>query len=145
MSVHLQRYRTEFSLTESSLYLNHATLPRRVRDAMCGLVEDAHRFGVEHWDCWLEAYETTRSVAARLLNAEAGEIAFVKKHLRAISFAANGLDWQWGDEVVSVESEFPANYYPWKVQEKKGVRRARASGPWPLGAQRVFRYDLLKT
>ncbi len=82
MTVHLQRYRTEFPLTESSLYLNHATLPRRVRDAMCGVVEDAHRFGVEHWDCWLEAYETARSVAARLLNAEAGEIAFVKKHLR---------------------------------------------------------------
>ena len=34
---------------------------------------------------------------------------------------ANGLDWQAGDEVVSVEGEFPANDYPWKVQEKKGI------------------------
>ncbi len=85
MAVHLQRNRTEFPVTESPLYLNHATvcpLPRRVRGAMCGLVEDAHRFGVEHWDRWLEAYETARSAAARWLNAEAGEIALEKNHVR---------------------------------------------------------------
>ena len=92
MTVHLQRYRTEFPVAESSLYLNHVAvcpLPRRVRDAMCGLVEDthAHRFGVEHWDRRLEAYETARSPAARLLNAEAGEIALVKNTSEAISFA----------------------------------------------------------
>jgi selenocysteine lyase/cysteine desulfurase len=89
---------------------------------MCGAIEDAHRFGFEHWDRWSEAYETVRSAAARLLNAEAPEIAFVKNTSEAISFVANGLDWKAGDEVVSVESEFPANYYPWKLQERKGVR-----------------------
>src|SRR5215472_6507558 len=89
---------------------------------MCGVVEDVHRFGFEHWGHWLTAYETARSTAARLLNAESCEIAFVKNTSEAISFVANGLDWRAGDEVVSVESEFPANYYPWKIQEKRGVR-----------------------
>lgn len=125
MGLDLERYRSEFVVTESSVYLNHAAvcpLPRRVRDAMHGLVEDAHRFGAEHWERWLEAYETARCAAGRLLNAEAAEIAFTKNTSEAISFVANGLDWQPGDEVVSVDSEFPANYYPWKLQEKKGVR-----------------------
>jgi cysteine desulfurase / selenocysteine lyase len=125
MSIDVDRYRSEFAVTESSIYLNHASVcapPRRVCDAMCGLVEDVHRFGFEHWDRWLEAHETARSAAARLLNAEGGEIAFTQNTSEAISFVANGLDWQPGDEVVSVESEFPANYYPWKIQEKKGVR-----------------------
>ena len=125
MGLDVDRYRSEFAVTESSAYLNHASVcapPRRVRDAMCGAVEDVHRFGVEHWDRWLEAYETARSAAARLLNAEADEIAFAKNTSEGVSFVANGLDWQAGDEVVSVEGEFPANYYPWKVQERKGVR-----------------------
>jgi len=125
MALDVDRYRSEFAVTESSVYLNHASVcapSRRVRDAMCGAVEDVHRFGVEHWDRWLEAYETARSAAARLLNAEAGEIAFTKNTSEGVSFVANGLDWQAGDEVVSVEGEFPANYYPWKVQERKGVR-----------------------
>jgi hypothetical protein len=34
----------------------------------------------------------------------------------AISFLANGLDWQAGDEVVSLGREFPANYYLWKAR-----------------------------
>lgn len=125
MALDVNRYRSDFAVTESSIYLNHASvcaLPRRARDAMCDAVEDVHRFGVEHWDRWLEAYETARSAAARLLNAEVGEIAFAKNTSEGVSFVANGLDWQAGDEVVSVEGEFPANYYPWKAQEGNGVR-----------------------
>jgi selenocysteine lyase/cysteine desulfurase len=125
MALDVDRYRSEFAVTEASVYLNHASVcapPRRVCEAMCGAVEDVHRFGVEHRDRWLEAYETARSAAARLLNSEACEIAFTKNTSEAISFVANGLDWRAGDEVVSVESEFPANYHPWKVQERKGVR-----------------------
>ncbi len=125
MTFDLDRYRSEFPVTESSIYLNHAAvcpLPGRVRQAMSALLEDVHRFGVEHWERWLEAYDTVRLAAARLLNAEAGELALTKNTSEAISFFANGLDWNPGDEVVSVEDEFPANYYPWKVQERKGVR-----------------------
>ena len=125
MAFNVDRYRSEFPVTWSSIYLNHASVcapPCRVFNAMCNAVEDVHRFGIEHWDRWSEAYETARSSAARLLNAEACEIAFTKNTSEAISFVANGLDWKAGDEVVSVEDEFPANYYPWKVQEGKGVR-----------------------
>lgn len=125
MTLDLDRYRAEFPVTESSTYLNHAAvcpLPRRVRQAMCGLIDDVHCFGVEHWERWLEACETVRFAAARLLNAKLGEMAFTKNTSEAISFFANGLDWNPGDEVVSVEGEFPANYYPWKAQERKGVR-----------------------
>jgi cysteine desulfurase/selenocysteine lyase len=128
MALGVDHYRSEFSeftVTQSSVHLNHVAacpLPRRVRDAMCGLVEAFHCFGLEHWDHWLEAYEATRSAPARLLNAEITDIAFTKKTPAAISFVANGLDWQAGDEVVSAESESPTNHYPWKVQEQKGVR-----------------------
>jgi cysteine desulfurase / selenocysteine lyase len=56
-----------------------------------------------------------------LLNAEAGEIAITKNTSEGISTFANGLDWQPGDELVSIEGEFPANFYAWKALEKRGV------------------------
>lgn len=125
MPVELSRYRAEFPVTHSSIYMNHAAvapISRRVLHAMVSLLEDVHHCGAEHWDRWVEAYEAARRSAARLLNADPGEIAFTKNTSEGISFFANGLAWQPGDEVVSIASEFPANFYPWKFQEKKGVR-----------------------
>jgi selenocysteine lyase/cysteine desulfurase len=33
-----------------------------------------------------------------------------------------GFDWRAGDKIVAFEEEFPANYYPWKRLEARGVR-----------------------
>lgn len=125
MSLDLERYRLEFPVTRSSIYLNHAAispLPARVRNAMQGVLDDRYYFGIEHFSSWLKAIESARASAARLLNSSPGEIAFVKNTSEGISLFANGLECGKGDEVVSVEGEFPANYYPWKVLETKGVR-----------------------
>jgi selenocysteine lyase/cysteine desulfurase len=124
MPIKLDRYVAEFPVTQSCVYLNHAAvspLPRRVHEAMIGLLTDVHQFGSAHWNRWLEAYATVRRAAAQLLHAEPGEIAFCKNTSEGISLFANGLDWNPGDEVVSIEGEFPANYYPWKRLEGKGV------------------------
>ena len=124
MPLDLERYRAEFPVTESCIYMNHAAvspLSRRVRSAMAGLLEDVHRFGSEHWDRWVDAYAATRRATAQLLGADPSEIAFIKNTSEGISLFTNGLDWRPGDEVVSLEGEFPANYYPWQLLEKKGV------------------------
>ena len=125
MPLDLSRYRAEFPATQYSIYMNHAAvapISRRVLAAMVSLLEDVCHHGLEHEATWLEACEATRRSAARLLNAHPGEIALTKNTSEGISFFANGLAWQPGDEVVSVASEFPANFYPWKYQERKGVR-----------------------
>ncbi|MGH7866705.1 MAG: aminotransferase class V-fold PLP-dependent enzyme, partial [Candidatus Dormibacteraceae bacterium] len=70
----------------------------------------------------LDAYDAVRAKAASFLSAEPEQIAFVKNTSEGISLFANGLDWNAGDEVVSIAPEFPANYYPWKHLERKGVR-----------------------
>jgi selenocysteine lyase/cysteine desulfurase len=104
--------------------MNHAAvspLSCRVRNAMAGLLDDVHRFGSEHWDRWVDAYAATRRAVSNLLGSDPSEIAFIKNTSEGISIFANGLDWREGDEVVSVEGEFPANYYPWHALDKKGV------------------------
>src|SRR5207248_568925 len=54
--------------------------------------------------------------AAELLNAAAEEVAFVKNTSEGISIVANGIDWQWGDRIVTTGVEYPANIYPWVEQ-----------------------------
>jgi selenocysteine lyase/cysteine desulfurase len=124
MPLDVQLYRSQFPVTASSIYMNHAAvapISRRVRDAMVGLLDDVQQFGAEHWQGWVEMYGGVRRSLANLINAEPDEIAFAKNTSEGISFFANGLDWQPGDEVVSIEGEFPANFYPWKTLEKRGV------------------------
>jgi cysteine desulfurase/selenocysteine lyase len=104
--------------------MNHAAvapISRRVRDAMAGLLDDVQQRGAEHWQHWVETYGNVRRSLALLLNAEPSEIAFTKNTSEGISMFASGLDWQPGDEVVSIEGEFPANFYPWKALERRGV------------------------
>ena len=50
------------------------------------------------------------------------EIAFMKNTTQGILIAANGIDWQEGDNVVTTAVEFPANVYPWWcLKERYGV------------------------
>jgi cysteine desulfurase/selenocysteine lyase len=124
MTLDPERYRPEFPIAQSSTYLNHAAVSPiscRVLNAMTGLLEDVQHFGARHFDGWIERVESARLSAARLLNAESQEIAFVSNTSTAISLFANALEWETGSEVVSIEGEFPTNYYPWKALERKGV------------------------
>ena len=121
-----ENWRAEFPVTETYIYMNHAgvaPLSRRVREAMVAFVEDAMIHGAVHAACWEETAEACRAAAARLLNADATEIAFMKNTTQGILIAANGIDWREGDNVVTTAVEFPANIYPWwSLKERYGVQ-----------------------
>ena len=120
-----EKWRTEFPVSKSYVYMNHAgvaPLSSRVRDAMVGFVEDATVNGAVNVEYWVETAEMCRSVAAKLINADATEIAFMKNTTQGILLAANGIDWHEGDNVVTTAVEFPANVYPWwSLKERYGV------------------------
>ena len=126
MSVPLwKQYRSEFPVTERLVYLNHAAvapLCRRSADAMKHLADDALLHGSLHYDQWMATYEGVRSAASRLIGAAPQEIALVKNTSEGVATVALGLDWQTGDKIVAFHEEFPANYYPWKRLEDRGVR-----------------------
>ena len=46
----------------------------------------------------------------------------MKNTSEGIATVAMGIDWKAGDKIVAFEEEFPANYFPWKRLEAKGVR-----------------------
>ena len=62
---------------------------------------------------WYADVERLRLLAASMIHAHRNEIAFVKNTSEGLSIVASGLDWQWGDRIVTTAVEYPANIYPW--------------------------------
>ncbi|MGD0014431.1 MAG: aminotransferase class V-fold PLP-dependent enzyme [Bryobacteraceae bacterium] len=119
-----EQYRDQFPVAERFLYLNHAAvapLSKAAADAMKLLTEDAWRNGALHYPAWLEACEGLRQAGARLIGAHRDEIAILKNTSEGLATIALGLDWRPGDHMVGFQEEFPANVFPWKRLERKGV------------------------
>src|SRR4051794_31162992 len=101
----------EFPSVARWAFFNHSgvsPMPARAADAVRLYAQqsenDAYLTGK-----WYAQAETTRREAAKLINADAREIAFAKNTSEGLAFVANGLDWRPGDEVISTRSEYPAN------------------------------------
>jgi len=122
--VDLAKIRSLFPVTQRYVFLNHAAvapLSSRAAEAVRNHVADVEEYGDAHSSDWDRMVERTRASAAELINARADEIAFVKNTTEGISFVANGVRWQPGDNVVITNVEFPANVYPWLSLERRGV------------------------
>lgn len=72
---------------------------------------------------WYADVEKLRQSSAALLNCHRDEVAFVKNTSEGIGIVANGIDWQWGDVIVTTAVEYPANIYPWmEVARARGAK-----------------------
>ena len=130
-----ERYQDQFPVREHLIYLNHAgvaPLSKPAAEAMKHLAGDVLEFGSLHYDEWMAAYEGLRAAAARLTGASPREIAIIKNTSEGLATIATGLDWHSGDKVIAFREEFPANYFPWKKLEERGVRVEWLSATDPL-------------
>lgn len=119
-----QALRDEFPITRNYNFLNHAAaapLSKRAADAARTYLRLAEE-GDHVQEDFFKHVNKVRLQAAQLLNANADEIAFIKNTSEGISFVANGLNWQNGDNVVTTNAEFPANIYPWQALRARGVQ-----------------------
>ena len=120
----IEKIRKEFPVTEHRLFMDHARvapLPRPVQAAITAFAEEACEQGTAHYGEWLKEVGIVRSRFAKLINADASEVAFVKNTSEGLSIVANGIDWKEGDNVVVPDIEFPANVYPWMNLQRRGV------------------------
>src|SRR4051812_21994838 len=116
--------RAEFPVTQRWAFLDHAAVAPLSERARRGLVEwagDMAENGVVNEGRWLKRVEEVRRLFARLINADPGEIAFIKNTSEGLDFVAEGLPWQPGDNVVIAAEEYPANIYPWMNLRARGV------------------------
>ena len=103
---------------------------RRRRDALLHWVRQAADEGDTVWPEWHAHVEACRRLGAQLIGADIAEIALVRSTTEGISLVAEGFRWQPGDNVVTLDNEFPSNQYPWMNLAERGVetRRVPADG-----------------
>ncbi len=120
-----EKYRAEFPVTERYTYFNHAAvspMSTRTLEAVQSLSKSLLETGILCLENVLERVEEARRATARLIGADAGEIAFIKNTTQGVLIAAHGIRWREGDNVVLPAVEFPANVYPWKYLSRRGVK-----------------------
>ena len=121
-----------FPVTSNVIYFNHAAvgpLSTRTSDAMEKHARDQRDYGALHWRDWYAEHAAARVSAAKLIGADAKEIAFIKNTSEGLSFVAQGLRWHERDNVVTTALEFPSNWTPWKRLERRGVECRVAALP----------------
>jgi selenocysteine lyase/cysteine desulfurase len=96
-------------------FFNHAgvtIIPRVASDAIRKYAEEVETTSYVGAG-WYDDIERLRVATANLINAAKEEVAFVKNTSEGISIVAKGIDWQWGDRIVTTAAEYPSNIYPW--------------------------------
>lgn len=116
---------SDFSLDPDIIYLNHAAVAPWPTCSVEEVVAFAHQngtYGSQNYLQWLAKEDELRTLLAQLINAPSkDEIALLKSTSEGLSFVAYGLDWQVGDNIVSVAQEFPSNRIVWESLQSRGV------------------------
>lgn len=134
-------YRADFHDFGGVVYLNcafHGAMPRvatRAVEEALRLKKTPHLIRDEdHFD----VPDAFRSAVAELIGAEAVDVAVTDSATQGVMILVAGLDWREGDEVVLPAGEFPANLFPWRSLERRGVTvREIPVGPGEEPAERL--------
>lgn len=111
-------------VAEKWAYFDHAAvapISQPASAAMAIWLAQAAEDGDTVWPQWSRQISATRSAAARLVGATEAEIALLPNTTAGINLVAEGLDWRTGDNVVTLDDEFPTNLYPWMHLADRGV------------------------
>ncbi len=122
------KLREQMPVTQKWAYFDHAAvapISGPAQRTLLAWAEQAACEGDTVWLDWARQVKETRSAAAELINADTDEIALVPHTTAGINLVAEGLDWKAGDNVVTLDDEFPSNLYPWMHLERLGVETRR--------------------
>ncbi len=120
-----EQIRSLFPALNKYTYLNSAAvspLPTTAIDAVRKQLDDVSLNGSNNYLEWVATKNRARALTAEMLNVRSEQVAFMRNTSDGFAAVANGIDWERGDNIVSYEQEFPANFYPWRmVRDRFGV------------------------
>ncbi len=117
-----QKVRAEFPALSGRTFLNTATygqLPTRARMAALEHFERRDRLACTDFLSWFDDLDELRAAVGRLVGAGADDIAFITAASQGLATVLGGIEWKPGDEIVTLEHEFPNNLYG--AQSLQGV------------------------
>jgi selenocysteine lyase/cysteine desulfurase len=89
--------------------------------------KEAAEDGVAAGSVWNRGIARLRQRVAELINARPEEVALISNTTAGIGLVAEGFPWQQGDNVVTLDNEFPSNLYPWLNLASRGVQTRRVA------------------
>jgi cysteine desulfurase / selenocysteine lyase len=131
-TVDWKRIRAEFPALSHWVYLNTATYgqtPRCAAEAMTRHLVRRDELACADFLDWYDDLDPIRAACARLITCEPSDIAFIPSASTGLAFLIQGLDWQPGDEVLTLEHEFPNQLYVSAALDRFGARQRVAA--WP--------------
>src|ERR1700746_832764 len=118
-------WRNEWHEFEGATYLNLAgqsPVPKAAIKALQHAVEwknAPHRIPD---GAFFDVPNRVRAAIAKLIGAQADEIALTSGASTGMAAVAYGLEWKPGDEVITASGEFPLQYATWKpMEEREGI------------------------
>ena len=135
--------RDEFPIFEHTTYLNSCSqgaLSHRVRRAYEEYLEGWDENGAD-WEHWVERAETARAAFARLLHADAAEVAVTTSVSQGVNGIVSSLPFERGGrpKIVISEYEFPTIGQIAHAQELRGAEVVHVL-PEPDGSIAVERF-----
>jgi len=117
--------RSLFPVTSQYTYLNSAAvspMPTTAGEAVGRQLADVALHGSLHYQDWIDTKNRARNLIGEMLHVRGDQVAFVRNTSDGFASIANGLTWNTGDNIVSFEREFPANFYAWRrIRDEYGV------------------------
>jgi cysteine desulfurase / selenocysteine lyase len=110
-------------MTDSDVvYLDHAStgaIPKSAVDAMSEYLQIRHQPQTIRGEHIFPLLQRSRELAAQLIGAHADEIALMTNTSHGLNVAAFSLPLSAGDEILTVDREFPGNAFPWIVRAQR--------------------------
>jgi selenocysteine lyase/cysteine desulfurase len=127
-------WRDEFPVLADRIYLISASLgplSRRSRALAVEHLDLWERFGPEElwFDHGMPKLQECRDLFARLIGADADEIAIIPSVSSGLSSIATCLDFAARPKVVLTDMDFPTNHYVWRAQERAGAKLDVVASP----------------
>jgi isopenicillin-N epimerase len=125
--------RAAYMLPEDRIYLNVGTLGPQPRVVVDAVIEHTRRVAMSYPPG--VAWDEVKASAARLLNGDADGFVFPRNTTEAMSFVANGLELEPGDEVLTTLHEHIGGLCCWQLlAARRGVALRQVPLPVPAGS-----------
>ena len=113
-----------FPIKNEYVFLTHCSISPLFSKALEKEIEisrEHQNTGAILFDEYDRILDDLRSAAGELLDTSPDNLSFVKNTSEGLCMVANGYPFEPGDQVISYIHEYPANHYPWKLQEERGA------------------------
>lgn len=128
-----ERYRPEFPVFRSAVYLNSCSLgalSQRGRAALDRFADLWDRWGAAAWyEHWLDAAQDVRYAFARLISVDEGETALAASISAALASIVSAIDLETRPRVVTTELDFPTVVYHFLARSRLGVEPVVLKSP----------------